>query len=118
MNQIFIDILKHLAAGKMLAGMTFETSLIGRVGYVWNADRTDVIGSISPEHQDRANNYGLEIVAADFKRGVYVVRLLTDPMSMDNLKIWQENLRLQSIKDLNKRYALQNSANPKVNEPG
>lgn len=71
------DFLKDTAKGmKLLPGMTFETTLLGRVPYVVNRHTGEYESVIEDYLQRAAERNGFTIVAADFKRNAYVLRLL------------------------------------------
>lgn len=53
---------------------TFETSLLGHVG--WETISGELVGSIPPWLQSSANSYGMQIEAANFREGKYVLRLM------------------------------------------
>jgi hypothetical protein len=68
---IWDDIKRYADAGEYLPGMTFATSLLGRVLYDENFESI-----IPPELQKTAMRNGFRIVAADYTDNTYVLRVM------------------------------------------
>lgn len=70
---------------KLLPGMAFETTLLGRV-YAARNPLGDLESIIPASLQYEANEHGFEIVAADYKRNAYSIRILSLDTSMHKAK--------------------------------
>lgn len=70
------EFLKEAAVARgLLPGMTFETTLLGKV-VITRGETGERIGFIPPWLQSEAHKNGFEVCAADYKRNAYTLRVL------------------------------------------